>query len=146
MEILFLTGLILLNGAFAMSEIALITARRGRLARLAEEGNAAAAVALRLHDDPTRFLSTVQVGITSIGILNGIIGQAVLAEPLARWLHSLGVEAEVGGVAATALVVLVVTYVSIVVGELVPKRIAQFNPEGVARRVARPMQALALLA
>ncbi|AAZ98266.1 conserved hypothetical protein containing CBS domain [Thiobacillus denitrificans ATCC 25259] len=146
MEILLLTGLILLNGALAMSEIALITARRGRLVRLAEDGSAAAAVALRLHDDPTRFLSTVQVGITSIGILNGMIGQAVLAEPLARWLHSLGVEAEVGGVAATALVVLVVTYVSIVIGELVPKRIAQFNPESVARRVARPMQALALLA
>ena len=146
MEILLLTGLILLNGAFAMSEIALITARRGRLARLAEDGNAAAAVALRLHDDPTRFLSTVQVGITSISILNGIIGQAVLAEPLARWLQSLGVDADVGGVAATALVVLVVTYVSIVVGELVPKRIAQFNPDDIARRVARPMNALAVLA
>jgi putative hemolysin len=146
MEILLLTGLILLNGAFAMSEIALITARRGRLARLAEDGNAAAAVALRLHDDPTGFLSTVQVGITSISILNGIIGEAVLAEPLALWLQTLGVDAEVGGVAATALVVLVVTYVTIVIGELVPKRIAQFNPDGIARRVARPMHGLAVLA
>jgi len=81
MEILLLTALIVLNGVFAMSEIALVTARRARLARLADEGDASAAVAIKLHDDPTRFLSTVQVGITSIGILNGIIGEAVLAGP-----------------------------------------------------------------
>ncbi len=146
MEILLLTALIVLNGVFAMSEIALVTARRARLARLSEQGDAAATVALRLHDEPTRLLSTVQVGITSIGILNGIIGEAVLAEPLALWLQSLGVEAEAGGFAATALVVIVITYVSIVIGELVPKRIAQFNPEGIARRVARPMNWLAILA
>lgn len=146
MEILLLTALIVLNGVFAMSEIALVTARRARLARLSDQGDAAAAVAIRLHDEPTRFLSTVQVGITSIGILNGIIGEAVLAEPLALWLQSLGVEAEAGGFAATALVVVVITYVSIVIGELVPKRIAQFNPEGIARRVARPMNWLAMLA
>jgi len=89
MEILLLIALIVLNGVFAMSEIALVTARRARLARLAGEGNASAAVALELHDDPTRFLSTVQVGITSIGILNGIIGEAVLAGPLAHWLQGL---------------------------------------------------------
>ena len=88
MEILFLITLILFNGAFAMSEIALITARRARLARLAEDGDGAATVALGLHDEPTRFLSTIQIGITSIGILNGIIGEAVLAEPLARRLEA----------------------------------------------------------
>jgi len=146
MEILLLSALIVLNGVFAMSEIALVTARRARLARLSDQGDAAATVAIRLHDEPTRFLSTVQVGITSIGILNGIIGEAVLAEPLALWLQSLGVEAKAGGFAATALVVVVITYVSIVIGELVPKRIAQFNPEGIARRVARPMNWLAMLA
>ncbi len=146
MEIVLLIALILLNGVFAMSEIALVTARRARLAKSADEGDAAAAVAIRLHDEPTRFLSTVQVGITSIGILSGIIGEAALAAPLALWLQSLGLDAEVGGVAATALVVVVITYVSIVVGELVPKRIGQFNPEGIARRVARPMQLLSLLA
>ena len=146
MEILLLTALIVLNGVFAMSEIALVTARRARLARLADEGDASAAVAIKLHDDPTRFLSTVQVGITSIGILNGIIGEAVLAGPLAIWLQSHGMDAEISHIASTALVVVVITYVSIVIGELVPKRIGQFNPEGIARRVARPMNWLAILA
>jgi putative hemolysin len=145
MEILFLITLILFNGAFAMSEIALITARRARLARLAEDGDGAATVALGLHDEPTRFLSTIQIGITSIGILNGIIGEAVLAEPLARRLEALGLEGETSSIAATALVVVVITYISIVIGELVPKRIGQFNPEGIARMVARPMQFLSVL-
>ena len=146
MEILLLTALIVLNGAFAMSEIALVTARRARLARQAEQGDTAAAIALKLHDNPTRFLSTVQIGITSIGILNGIVGERVLAEPLALWVQTLGVETEISGIAATVLVVVVITYVSIVIGELVPKRIGQFNPEGIARRVARPMYLLALVA
>jgi putative hemolysin len=144
MEILLLIALIILNGLFAMSEIALVTARRARLARLAEDGDGAAAVAIKLHDEPTRFLSTIQIGITSIGILNGIVGEAVLADPFAKWLHGLGFEEEVSGIAATALVVVVITYVSIVIGELVPKRIGQFNPEGIARLVARPMRFLAL--
>lgn len=145
METIFLIALVLLNGAFAMSEIALVTARRGRLARLAEDGDRAAVVAMQLHDDPTRFLSTIQIGITSIGILNGIVGEAVLAAPFAIWLNGLGLEQELSQIAATALVVVVITYVSIVVGELVPKRIAQFNPEGIARLVAKPMRFLALL-
>jgi len=145
MEILFLITLILLNGAFAMSEIALVTAKRARLARLAEDGDGAAVVAIKLHDEPTRFLSTIQIGITSIGILNGIVGEAVLAAPLAIWLQSLGMDQEASSIASTALVVVVITYVSIVIGELVPKRIGQFNPEGIARLVARPMQFLSLL-
>ena len=128
-----------------MSEIALVTARRGRLARLAQEGDRAASVAITLHDEPTRFLSTIQIGITSIGILNGIVGQAVLAEPFAHWLHRLGVGEEPSRIGATALVVIAITYVSIVIGELVPKRIGQFDPEGIARLVARPIQLLALL-
>lgn len=146
MEILFLVLLILLNGLFAMSEIALVTARRARLARLADDGDAASAIAVRLHDDPTRFLSTVQVGITSIGILSGIIGESALADPLSVWLQTRGMAAESSGIAATALVVVAITYVSIVVGELVPKRIGQLNPEGIARRIARPMSWLAMLA
>ncbi|OHC63087.1 MAG: hypothetical protein A2045_04295 [Rhodocyclales bacterium GWA2_65_20] len=145
MEILLLIALILLNGAFAMSEIALVTARRARLARLAEDGDAAAAVAIKLHDEPTRFLSTIQIGITSIGILNGIIGETILAAPLAVRLQALGLDGEASGIVATGLVVVVITYVSIVIGELVPKRIGQFNPENIARLVARPMQFLALL-
>jgi putative hemolysin len=146
MEILLLTALIMLNGAFAMSEIALVTARRARLSRLAEQGSAAATVAIKLHDDPTRFLSTVQVGITSIGILNGIVGEAALAGPLALWLQTFGVPTETSQLTATALVVIIITYVTIVLGELVPKRIAQFNPERIACRVARPMHLLAQLA
>ncbi len=145
MEILFLIALVLVNGAFAMSEIALVTARRARLARLAENGDGAAAVAVKLHDDPTRFLSTIQIGITSISILNGIVGEAILAVPLAIELQALGLDTEASGIAATGLVVVVITYVSIVVGELVPKRIAQFDPEGIARLVARPMHLLALV-
>lgn len=145
MEILFLIALVVLNGLFAMSEIALVTAKHGRLTRLAEDGDGAAAVALQLHDKPTRFLSTIQIGITSIGILNGIVGEAVLAEPFARWLQRYGMEEEVSRIASTALVVVVVTYVSIVIGELVPKRIGQFHPESIARLVARPMLFLSLL-
>ncbi|MDP2266579.1 MAG: hemolysin family protein, partial [Thiobacillus sp.] len=146
MEILLLATLIVLNGVFAMSEIALVTARRVRLANLADLGDRAAAVAIKLHDDPTRFLSTVQIGITSISILNGIVGEAVLAEPLSVWMQSMGLEAEASSIASTALVVIVITYFSIVIGELVPKRIGQFNPEVIARRVARPMNLLAILA
>ena len=145
MEILILIALVLLNGAFAMSEIALVTARRARLAKLAEDGDGAAVVAIKLHDEPTRFLSTIQIGITSIGILNGIVGEAVLAAPLALRLQRLGVDTEVSQFVSTGLVVIVITYVSIVIGELVPKRIGQFNPEDIARMVARPMQFLALL-
>jgi len=145
MEILLLIALIVLNGVFAMSEIALVTARRTRLAHLANAGNASAAAAIKLHDDPTRFLSTVQIGITSIGILNGIIGEAALAGPLALWLQTFGAAAEASRLAATALVVIIITYLTIVIGELVPKRIGQINPERIACRLARPIQWLAVL-
>ncbi|MCC4117881.1 hemolysin family protein [Aromatoleum toluclasticum] len=144
MEIIILVALILLNGVFAMSEIALVTARRARLSRLAEDGDAAAAVAIKLGEEPTRFLSTIQIGITSIGILNGIVGEAALAAPLARWLQELGLAQHPSEIGATVLVVVVITYVSIVVGELVPKRVGQINPEGIARLVARPMNALSV--
>lgn len=145
MEILILAALILLNGAFAMSEIALVAARRARLTRLAEEGDAAAAAAIELGAEPTKFLSTVQIGITSIGILNGIVGESALAAPFAIWMQGIGLEQRTSEIGATALVVVVMTYFSIVAGELVPKRIAQLNPERIARLVARPMRALALL-
>ena len=144
MEILVLGALIVINGLFAMSEIALVTARRARLAKLAEDGDGSAAVAMTLGEDPTRFLSTIQIGITSIGILNGIVGEAALAGPLAEWLQGYGMEQGVSEIGATVLVVVVITYVSIVVGELVPKRIGQINPEGIARLVARPMNMLSI--
>ncbi|MFQ6758158.1 MAG: HlyC/CorC family transporter [Deltaproteobacteria bacterium] len=146
MKILILFGLIALNGVFAMSEIALLTARKARLKKLVADGDASAGVALELGEDPTRFLSTIQIGITSIGVLSGIVGESVLAVPFSQWLQSFGLPAPTADVIATAAVVMVVTYVAIVVGELVPKRLGQINPETIARIVARPMRTLALLA
>jgi len=142
MEIALLFALILLNGLFAMSEIALVTARKARLQKLIDEGDRSAAAAVKLGEDPTRFLSTIQIGITSIGVLNGIVGEAALAAPLAVWLATMGVPEHYSQVAATGLVVVLITYFSIVVGELVPKRIGQSNPELLARFVARPINAL----
>ncbi|RJG20990.1 hemolysin family protein [Massilia cavernae] len=146
MEIAILFGLILLNGAFAMSEIALVTARKARLTRLADAGDRGASAALELGDDPNKFMSTVQIGITSIGVLNGIVGEATLARPFALWLQSLGMPAGPSEYAATGLVVVTITYFSIVIGELVPKRLAQINPEPLARMVSRPMMVLAMIA
>jgi putative hemolysin len=145
MEIPILIALIILNGVFAMSEIALVTARKARLQKLIDEGDTAAAAALQLGENPTRFLSTVQIGITSIGVLNGIFGEAALAKPLAQWLSEMGMNSAYAGTAATAFVVVAITYVSIVVGELVPKRLGQTNPEAIARLVAKPINLLAKL-
>ncbi len=145
MEIAILFGLILVNGVFAMSEIALVTARKARLQRLADAGDTSAAAAIRLGDDPNRFLSTVQIGITSIGILNGIVGEATLAHPFSIWLQHMGVESPLSEYLATGLVVVSITYFSIVLGELVPKRIGQISPEPIARLVARPMLWLAAI-
>ena len=144
MEIAILLALIVLNGLFAMSEISLVTARKTRLQKLIDEGDAAATAAAKLGEDPTRFLSTIQIGITSIGVLNGIVGEAALAAPLGAWLQSLGVAPPYASYGATGLVVVTITYFSIVVGELVPKRIGQSNPEMLARLVARPINGLAI--
>jgi len=144
MEIAILFALIVLNGLFAMSEIALVTARKARMQKLVDEGDGAAAAAVKLGEDPTRFLSTIQIGITSIGVLNGIVGEAALAAPLAAWLESLGATQPYATYGATGLVVVTITYFSIVVGELVPKRIGQTHPETLARLVARPINWLAI--
>ena len=143
MEIALLFALILINGVFAMSEIALVTARKARLQKLIDEGDNAAAAAVKLGEDPTRFLSTIQIGITSIGVLNGIVGEAALARPLAGWLTALGTPDPWATYAATGLMVVLITYFSIVLGELVPKRLGQANPEAVARAVAQPIAWLA---
>jgi Mg2+/Co2+ transporter CorB len=144
MEILLLASLILLNGVFAMSEVALLTARKPRLEAQAKHGDALAASALALARDPTRFLSTIQIGITSIGILNGIVGEAFLSAPVSAWLQATFTLApKTANIIATVGIVVVITYVSIVVGELVPKRLGQHNAEGIARLVAWPMRALA---
>ena len=143
METVILACLILLNGALAMAEVALLTARRPRLTTLAKRGDTLAAAAVQLSGEPTRFLSTIQIGITSIGLLNGIYGEAIFAAALAAWLQTYGVEAKTSGILATAIVVISITYVSIVVGELVPKRMGQHNAENIARLAAWPMHFLA---
>ena len=143
MEVLILACLILLNGAFAMSEVALLTARQSKLSTLAQRGDKLAAAAIKLSANPTRFLSTVQIGITSIGLLNGIVGEAILAEPFAVWLQAQGLEHKTANIASTTIVVVVVTYFSIVVGEIVPKRLGQHSAENISRFVAWPMRVLA---
>jgi len=145
MDTLIVIVLILLNGLFAMSEVALLTARRSRLETLANNGDRFAIAAVKLSADPTRFLSTIQIGITSIGLLAGIFGEAVFAAPLSLWIQSFGIEQKTSGIAATAIVVICITYFSIVIGELVPKRLGQHNPEAIARLVAWPMRTLATI-
>ncbi|MCA3252091.1 MAG: hemolysin family protein [Pseudomonadota bacterium] len=139
MDTALLTFLILLNGVFAMSEMALTASRRARLQVMVEAGEPGAQAAVDLHDNPTKFLSTVQIGITSIGVLNGIVGEAAFSQPLALWLSGLGVTERTASWVATGLVVLLITVLTIIFGELVPKRIGQLYPEPVARLVATPM-------
>ena len=146
MDVLLIVFLTLLNGLFAMSEMALASSRKARLAALAEAGDRGAQAALRLMDQPTQFLSTVQIGITSIGVLNGIVGEAAFSEGLSVWLMTQGVTERFSDGLATALVVTLITFVTIVLGELVPKRIGQLFPETVARVAAPSMLALATLA
>src|SRR5262245_9471396 len=143
-EVFVLLGLILLNGVFAMSEIALVTARKARLQVLVDQGDRGAEAALALNEEPTRFLSTIQVGITSIGILSGIVGEAAFALPLTRWLSGLGIEENAARIGATGFVVVLVTYFSIVLGELVPKRLGQIAAEAIARRMALPIRGLSM--
>jgi len=140
MDTALLVFLILLNGAFAMAEMGLTAARKARLQVMVESGQGGADAAMALHDDPTRWLSTVQIGITSIGLLNGIVGEAAFARPLAVWLiERFGVGAPAANIASTAGVIVLITYFTIIFGELVPKRIGQMYPEPVARLAARPM-------
>jgi putative hemolysin len=146
MDVLLIVFLTLLNGVFAMSEMALASSRKARLAALDEAGDKGAAAALALLEQPTQFLSTVQVGITSIGMLNGIVGEAAFSSALAQWLLGQGMTEAAASVTATALVVTAITFITIIFGELVPKRIGQMFPEAVARWVARPMATLARLA
>ena len=140
MDVALLAFLILLNGVFAMSEMALTASRKARLQVMLEAGEPGVEAAMALHDNPTKFLSTVQIGITSIGVMNGIVGEAAFSEPLAAWLQQTFQAApRVAALSATGLVVLVITVLTIIFGELVPKRIGQLYPETVARLVATPM-------
>ena len=142
-DVLLLLLLIALNGIFAMSEIAVVSARRARLIQLAEEGSKGARHALTLASEPTRFLSSVQVGITSIGILNGAIGEGVIAARLRPALEQVPLLAPYADTLSLAIMVAVLTYVSLIIGELVPKRIALIHPETIASVIARPMEVVA---
>ena len=147
MEVPLLVFLIALNAVFAMAEMALAASRKARLQVQVDAELPGARAALALHENQTRFLSTVQIGITSIGVLNGIVGEAAFSAPLAQGLESiLGLSERAAGYAATALVVLLITVLTIIFGELVPKRLGQLYPETIARLVARPMNALSVAA
>lgn len=146
MDIALLLFLILLNGLFAMSEIAVVSSRKARLQRLADDGSPGAHTALSLHADPSNFLSTIQVGITTIGILSGAIGETALADPLAVWLSDFPLIEPYAKPVALTVVVAGLTYFAVVVGELVPKRLALMAPEGIASLISRPMTWLARFA
>ncbi|AOF84327.1 hypothetical protein BSY239_775 [Hydrogenophaga sp. RAC07] len=146
MDTLLIVFLTLLNGAFAMSELALASSRKARLAAMAEAGDKGSITALKLLENPTQFLSSVQVGITSIGMLNGIVGEAAFSGDLGLWMESRGLTEATANILSTAVVVVTITFITIVFGELVPKRIGQLYPEAVARWVSRPMTFVATAA
>ena len=143
LQILFVLLLTLLNGIFAMSELAVVSSRKGRLLAMERGGSAGAAAALALQENPHRFLPTVQVGITLVGILAGVFGGAAIAGPFGDLLAQIPVLARFGHELAFALVVLAITYVNLILGELVPKQLALRNPEKVASALARPLTMLA---
>ncbi|HEY2189962.1 MAG TPA: hemolysin family protein [Caldimonas sp.] len=146
MEVALLLFLIFVNALFAMSEMALTASRKARLQVMVEAGDSGARHAMELHDDPTKFLSVVQIGITSISILNGIVGDAAFSAPFAHWLHAnFSLRDRAAEITATAMVVISITFLTIIFGELVPKRIGIQYPETVARYVARPMEWLSLI-
>lgn len=145
-ELLIIIGLILLNGVFAMSEIALISARKSSLQTDAKKGNRAAKTALKLANEPDRFLSTVQIGITLIGILTGIYSGNTIAVLFGEWLTSLGIGSHYAFAIGQTLIVVIVTYLTLIFGELVPKRIGLSVAEKAAKIVAQPMYYLSVIA
>ncbi len=146
LEILIILFLLLVNGVFAMAEIAIISSRKARLQQLADEGNRRARTALELARNPNRFLATVQIGITMVGILAGAFGGATIAEKMGVYLDTFPSLAPYGEAIAVGAVVLVLTYLSLVIGELVPKRLALNSPEGIASSMASSMRALSRIA
>jgi len=138
--------LIVLNGVLSMSEMAIISSRKLRLQQLAKQGDRGAATALKMAAHPTRFLSTVQIGITAIGILSGTLGDDAIATLLMPWLLSVPELAPYADDLALAVTVILITYLSLIIGELVPKRLALGFSETIAAWVARPMFGLSLLA
>ncbi len=146
LEIAIVIALTLVNGALAMSELAVVSSRPARLNVMVEQGNRGAATAQRLASDPGRFLSSVQIGITLVGILSGAFSGATLGTRLAGFLAGIGVPASAADIAGVGIVVVLITYVSLILGELVPKQVALRNPERVAAMVAPTMSGIATLA
>lgn len=146
MDLLLLPFLILLNALFALSEMSVVSSRHARLQHLAERKHPGAGAALQLHESPSNFLSTIQVGITTVGILSGAVGERTLAEPLTKWLNGFPALAPHSHALAFGTVVISLTFLSVVIGELVPKRLALLAPESVASRIALPMQTLSRVA
>lgn len=146
LEIVIVLILIALNGLFSMSEFALISAKKTRLKQRVEEGDTRATVALKLANEPTPFLSTIQIGITLVGIFAGVFGGATIAKGLAAYLEKFPGLAPYSGALSITLVVLVITYLTLIFGELVPKRLALSNAESIASAIAKPMFSLSILA
>ena len=137
--------LVVLNGIFSMSELAVVSSKRPKLQSRAERGDRGAAEALKLANDPNRFLSAVQVGITLIGILAGAYGQATLAGELDKLINPIPLLAPYSEAISTGIVVVVLTYLSLIIGELVPKRLAMLFPERIAGVVARPLNLMSVI-
>lgn len=146
LEILVIALLLLTNGIFSMSEMAIVSARKIRLQQLAESGNRHARLALKLANDPNKFLATVQIGITSIGILSGAFGGATLARTIASWLDTIPALKPYSQALGVAVIVILLTYLSLIVGELVPKRLALNSAERISIVMAPPMNFLSVLA
>jgi putative hemolysin len=144
-EIFIILGLILINGFFSMAEIALVSARKARLEAQADKGDVDAKRALKLANHPDTFLSTIQIGITLVGVLTGIYSGGTFKEPLTSWLAQFAFIAPYAQTVATLIIVILLTYVSLVLGELVPKRIGLSNPEGIAKSVSVVMQSVTFI-
>lgn len=145
-EILIVAVLTVINGLLAMSELAVVSSRPARLKVMAAEGSKGAETALRLAEDPGKFLSSVQIGITLVGVLSGAFSGATLGGRLGDWLAFSGVEAGIAQALGVGVVVVIITYLSLIIGELVPKQIALRDPEAIATRVAQPMALIASIA
>jgi putative hemolysin len=141
-EIAFVIVLTVINGLLAMSELAVVSSRPNRLKLLQDQGSSGADVAIRLAENPGRFLSSVQIGITLVGVLSGAFSGATLGARLATWLEGMGLSTAIADAVGVGFVVVAITYLSLIMGELVPKQIALRDPERVAARVAPAMAIL----
>jgi putative hemolysin len=146
LEILAILSLTAINGLLAMSELAVVSSRKSRLEQMAGQGDSGARAALRLINDPSRFLSSVQIGITLIGIVAGAFSGATIGQRMGAWLNTFAGISPHGNSVGIGITVVGITYLSLIIGELVPKRVALANPEEIASRIAKPMAVLSLAA